>query len=182
MPRYIAFLRAINVGGHTVKMDRLRQLFEALGLARVETFIASGNVSFESSARNTQSLEKKIERHLEQALGYAVAAFLRTPAELAAVAAYQPFAAKELEAAGHHLYIGFVAAPPGRDAQQKLLAFRTAVDDFHLHGRELYWLRRTRIGESKITGGMLEKALGTPSTLRNVTTVRKLAAKYPVPL
>ena len=43
MTRYIAFLRAINVGGHTVKMDQLRALFEELGLSNVETFIASGN-------------------------------------------------------------------------------------------------------------------------------------------
>src|SRR5574341_155679 len=42
MRRYIAFLRAINVGGHTVTMDRLRQLFEAMGFGGVETFIASG--------------------------------------------------------------------------------------------------------------------------------------------
>ena len=47
MPRYITFLRAINVGGHTVKMDRLREIFESLGFANVETFIASGNVVFE---------------------------------------------------------------------------------------------------------------------------------------
>ena len=46
--RLVAFLRAINVGGHNVKMDRLRELFEALGLSNVETFIASGNVIFDS--------------------------------------------------------------------------------------------------------------------------------------
>ena len=44
MPKYVALLRAINVGGHTVKMDRLRRLFEELGFKNVETFIASGNV------------------------------------------------------------------------------------------------------------------------------------------
>ena len=52
MPRHIAFLRAINVGGHTVTMDRLRQLFTGLGLKDVETFIASGNVIFSSAARS----------------------------------------------------------------------------------------------------------------------------------
>ena len=46
MPRLIAFLRAINVGGHTVTMMKLRKEFEALGLQDVETFIASGNVIF----------------------------------------------------------------------------------------------------------------------------------------
>ena len=57
--RYVAFLRAINVGGHVVKMDRLRNLFEALGFSGVRTFIASGNVLFDSAARNTGALESR---------------------------------------------------------------------------------------------------------------------------
>ena len=84
MPRYIAFLRAINVGGHTVKMDALRELFEALGFEQVETFIASGNVIFETTETDTAALERRIETHLQAALGYAVATFLRSDAEVAA--------------------------------------------------------------------------------------------------
>jgi uncharacterized protein (DUF1697 family) len=66
MPRYVAFLRAINVGGHIVKMDYLRSLFEELGFTNVETFIASGNVVFDSSYKNPASLEKKIEGHQQK--------------------------------------------------------------------------------------------------------------------
>ncbi len=69
MPRYVAFLRAINVGGHTVKMDYLRMLFEALGFSNVETFIASGNVIFDSKATSAKALEKRIEHCLAEALG-----------------------------------------------------------------------------------------------------------------
>ena len=68
MPKYVAFLRAINVGGHLVKMDYLRTLFEALGFENVETFIASGNVIFDSKSKNTQALEKKIESLAELAI------------------------------------------------------------------------------------------------------------------
>ncbi|NUO79794.1 DUF1697 domain-containing protein, partial [candidate division KSB1 bacterium] len=96
MPQYLAFLRAINVGGHTVKMDQLRRLFEALGFANVETFIASGNVIFTSPSKSTKALEKKIEKHLHESLGYEVATFIRTTAELAVVAQYKPFSATEL--------------------------------------------------------------------------------------
>ncbi|NUM75226.1 DUF1697 domain-containing protein [candidate division KSB1 bacterium] len=39
MPQYLAFLRAINVGGHTVKMDHLGRLFETLSFANIETVI-----------------------------------------------------------------------------------------------------------------------------------------------
>src|SRR5262249_7266007 len=91
-PRVVAFLRAINVGGHTVEMARLRQLFEKLGLADVETFIASGNVIFAAPKGSIPALEKRIAAHLEKSLGYEVATMLRTPAELAAVLGHNPFA------------------------------------------------------------------------------------------
>ncbi len=99
MPRYIAFLRAINVGGHTVKMDALRQHFESLGFTGVETFIASGNVVFETESTDAQALERQIEGALHAALGYEVATFIRTTAELAAVAQYEPFATSALATA-----------------------------------------------------------------------------------
>ena len=174
--RHIAFLRAINVGGHTVKMDHLRQLFESLGLLNVETFIASGNVIFDSPDENVQALEKQIESHLHESLGYAVATFIRSSSELASVANYQPFAASELE--GNALYIAFLPAPPSGESQQKLMAFRTPLDDFHVHEREVYWLCRAKISESAFSGALLEKVIGMPATMRNSTTVRKLAAKY----
>jgi uncharacterized protein (DUF1697 family) len=177
--RYIAFLRAINVGGHTVTMDRLRQLFAALGFANVETFIASGNVIFDAPAQARRALEEQIERHLRESLGYAVATFIRSTAELADIATCRPFPAADLDAAGASLYIGFLADPPTDAARGKLMALSTPTDDFRVHGREFYWLCRTKMSESTLTGAMLERALGMPATMRNVTTVRKMAAKYP---
>src|SRR5688500_9007910 len=142
MPKYVAFLRAINVGGHTVKMDYLRTLFTGLGFANVETFIASGNVIFDSRSRNSAALEKKIETCLLKALGYEVATFIRSTAELSEIAGYKPFADSELNAEGHTLYIGFMAGKPSSAAKTKLLSLATSVDDFHLNKREIYWLCR----------------------------------------
>ena len=179
MTKYVALLRAINVGGHTVKMDHLRSLFEALGFANVETFIASGNVVFESKSGTSKVLEGKIEKHLQATLGYEVKTFVRVVSELAAVAAYKPFSESELNKEGHTLYIGFVADSPGDQAKQKLLPFCGEVDDLHVQGREIYWLCRTiRISDSKFSGAVLEKILGVRATFRNATTVRKIAAKY----
>ena len=174
MTRQVAFLRAINVGGHTVKMDRLRLLFGELRLASVETFIASGNVLFDSASRNTDALESRIERHLEQALGYSVATFVRPLATLAAIAAQHPF--ESVERDGHALSIGFLKHTPDAEVARKLAALETGFDAFHLHDRQLYWLCRGRVSQSKVLGGALDRALGAPVTLRNVTTVRKLAA------
>ena len=178
MPRYIALLRAINVGGHTVKMDRLRALFAELGLASVETFIASGNVIFETRTTKAAALEQKIERHLLAALGYQVATFLRTDAELAMAAARQPFSPADSEDPANRQYVAFTR-PPGREAAQRVLAARNGVDDFALEGGELYWLVRGALAAPDYAAPPLEKLLGQPLTVRNITTVRKLAAKYP---
>jgi uncharacterized protein (DUF1697 family) len=177
MIRYIAFLRAINVGGHTVKMEYLRQLFESLDLSNVQTFIASGNVLFEAKSKDTRLLEKKIEKQLQEALGYEVATFIRTDAELAEIANYKPFGQSDLDAAVA-LNIGFLTDPLDDQSKQKLIALRTKIDDFHVHGREVYWLCRKKQSESTFSNAVLEKALGVKSTLRGENTVRKMAEKY----
>lgn len=177
MPRYIAFLRAINVGGRNVKMDFLCQLFESLGFSNVEAFIASGNLVFETQSKSPRSLERKIEDRLREALGYEVAAFVRTEAELAAVASYKPFRQSDLDAA-LALNIAFLTAGLDDEAEQRLMALRTDVDDFHVHGREIYWLCREKQSVSRISNAVLEKTLGRRTTLRGANTVRRMAAKY----
>lgn len=178
MPRYVAFLRAINVGGHTVKMDLLRGLFESLGFSRVETFIASGNVLFETSSQATASLEGKIESCLGKALGYEVATFLRTDSEVAAIAKYKPFRETDVKSAVAFC-VGFVAVPLGREAARVVMGFKTAMDDFHVHGREVYWLCRKKQSKSTFSNAALEKRLGMRATLRGMNTIVRLAAKYP---
>jgi len=178
MPKYIAFLRAINVGGHTVKMDYLRNLFTGLGFRNVETFIASGNVIFDSASKSSRPLEKKIETCLLKALGYEVTTFVRSTTELVDIAQHKPFPDSELSGPVHAVYIGFMASEPSDAAKKKLLSLATKVDAFHLNGREVYWLCRTKFGDSEFSGALLAKTLGMPATLRNSTTVKKMAAKY----
>jgi uncharacterized protein (DUF1697 family) len=178
MPRYIALLRAVNVGGrHTVKMDFLRHLFESLGFSNVETFIASGNIVFETTSKNGQALGREIEDRLREALGYEVATFIRTDAELAAIANYKPFSRSDLDGAVA-LNIAFLADGLDDKSSQRLMALKTDIDDLHIHEREIYWLCRKRQSKSKISNAVLEKALGQRSTLRGANTVKKMAAKY----
>ena len=178
--RYIAFLRAINVGGRTVKMDHLRAIFAEMGFGGVETFIASGNVIFESDNSDSDALALRIERRLKDALGFAVETFLRPPAEVARIAEYQPFGSLAEGDPGHTLSVTFMKAPLGGEAQQRLATLQSPTDEFHCQGLEIYWLCRGRISESK-AGAQLGRLLGTRGTMRNITTVRKLAAKYHVP-
>lgn len=172
--RYVAFLRAINIGNRRVKMDALRTYFEALGLTRVQTFIASGNVLFDTQSADAPGLERQVGQKLRESLGYPVETFLRTGPELAAVVAHPAFDAETLTQATA-LNVAFLATPPGEAAAQKLLALRNEIDDFHLYGREVYWICRKRQSESTFSNVVLEKTLGQPATLRGFATVEKLA-------
>ena len=176
MPRFVAFLRAINVGGHTVTMEKLRGHFAALGYGDVETFIASGNVIFTTRSANVASLEKKIAGSLEAALGYEVATFLRTVQEVAAIAAYQAFPASRVRQAGAFC-VGFLARPLDAAAQKALTGLKSEIDDFRTYDREVYWLCKTQQHESKFGNVAFEKATKAKITFRNAATVAKLAAK-----
>jgi uncharacterized protein (DUF1697 family) len=173
MTKYIAFLRAINVGGHNVKMTELKRLFESMSFSNVETFIASGNVIFETTAKDTVKLEKKIEALLKEALGYEVFTFLRTPAEVTAIAKYKPFKTK-----GESLNVAFITEPLDDLPIQKLLALKNEIDDFHVYGREIYWLRQINPTESKFSNMILEKTIGRRATIRGINTIQKMAEKY----
>ena len=177
MARHVAFLRAINVGGHVVKMDVLKRHFAKMGFTGVETFIASGNVIFESRAKDAAALERTIETALGKALGYDVATFVRTLDELAAVAAREPFPRARIDEAVAFI-VGFLQAPLEPAAITRLMALRSDIDDFHVDPREIYWLCRHKQSESTFSNAVFEKAIGVRTTFRNTTTVRKMAAKY----
>lgn len=178
MPKYVAFLRAINVGGHLVKMDRLRTLFEDLGFTNVETFIASGNVIFDSRSTNTGTLEKKIEKHLLKALGYEVATFIRSIAEVEKIASSEPFSAAELKQNGNTLYVGFLSQAPSEESRRELIKCGNKNNDFAITDREVFWLCRAKFSETDFSGARLEKILKLKTTLRNANTPQRIAAKY----
>lgn len=174
MPRYVAFLRAINVGGHTVKMEALRAHFESMGFEKVATYIASGNVIFDSPSEDAAALEKKVEQHLKTALGFTVVTFLRTPKEIAKLVQMQPFPQSEIDAPETVLYIGFLTSPPAKAAIDKLMTFSTREAELRVRNREVYWLARAKFSESKFTSARMERVLGMPATIRNLSTVQKV--------
>jgi uncharacterized protein (DUF1697 family) len=176
--RAVALLRAINVGAHVVKMDRLKALFQKAGFTGVETFIASGNVIFDvAPSTKTAALERTIESMLEDALGYEVATFIRTSAELVAAAEHEPFLPKALKAS-LRFNVAFVKQPLDAAAVKSITALATAVEDFHVRGREIYWLSRVMQSDSKVSNAVFEKTLRQPSTVRGISSVRKMAEKY----
>jgi uncharacterized protein (DUF1697 family) len=176
VPTYAAFLRGVNISGRVVKMDQLRVHFEKLGLSDVETVIASGNVIFNSTARNAAALEQKIHTALHKALGYPVAIYVRTDAEIAALAGLRPFSAAKHKAA-KVLLVGFIAEPLANAAKKTLISWVSDTDDMHTRGREIFWLAKLGQGQSPLFRVPMEKRLGTLITWRNMNTVERIAAK-----
>lgn len=177
MPRFFAFLRAINVGGRNVTMEELRRLFEKMGFKEVESFIASGNIIFSSPATDATTLTPKIEDRLRRSLGYEVKVFVRTTSELAAIAQFRPFPEPRLKSA-HALNVALLTASLDRTTTKSVMAFKTPIDDFRVQGREVYWLCQTRQSESPFFKVPFEKITKAPATWRNINTVAQLAAKY----
>jgi len=186
--RYVAFLRAINVGGHVVRMEELRRVFASIGFSDVETFIASGNVIFSTTTADTNTsastaprdpstgaIERRIEAALQKAFGYAVATFVRTPGELAAVAAHVPCSTDPAAARGA-VHIIFVAEALNAAERRDVAALSRPGDEFSASGREIYWCRFGKLSESPLFGKSLGKTLGA-GTMRNRNTVVRLLAR-----
>ena len=172
----VAFLRGINVGGHTLKMDRLRTLFEEAGMEQVSTVIATGNVIFDSPLAPA-ALENLLSDHLHTSLGYEVDTFVRTPNEVRASATHPPFPAAQLGEGT--LYICYLGATPPAGTEKTLASLSTADHELRLHGRELYWLARGSIARNDVGERALARALGTSMTMRNLNTVRRIISRLP---
>ena len=152
-------------------MDQLRKLFASFGFENVETFIASGNVVFDTKMTSTVKAEDQIEAGLLSELGYEVVTFVRTPKELAEVVAHRPFA---LDVS----VVGFLKRPPTAAAVKEALSWEIGDEEIAVRGKELYWRHGGRMSDSALSGMKTERTLG-PMTMRNLSTVAKIAAKYP---
>ena len=177
MSRTFAFLRAINVGGHTVTMAQLKVLVEELGFRNVETFLASGNVIFDGGKVKEAALQQKLEAHLHTALGYEVATFLRTERELAALVRGCPFSEAE-KAGAVALNIALLQAPLPAEAEARLKGLRTEVDAFRTAGREVWWLCFVKQSESTFSNAVFEKTVKVRATFRGFNTLQRLATKH----
>ena len=176
--RYAAYIRAINVGGHTVKMDVLRQPFIDAGLAEVETFLASGNVIFHASVADLAALENDLTARMAAAYGFETSVFIRSLEETAHLLAYPAFSAGEITQAGAY-NLAFLCREPDAAAVQRLAALTSDLDRFHVYGKHVYWLCAVKQSQSTISNAVFEKTLGMPSTIRGMNTLQRLVNKYP---
>jgi uncharacterized protein (DUF1697 family) len=176
--RYVAFLRGMNLGNRRIKNEELKAEFETLGFADVATFRASGNVVFGAEGKQSEAkLTKTIESGLGDALGYEVPVFLRSCAEVLAIAAHEPFDPKLVAASKGKLQVTMLPGKPTAAAGKKALALASEEDQLAIEGSELYWLPSGGISESELDVKAIYTALGD-GTMRTMGTIEQIAAKY----
>jgi uncharacterized protein (DUF1697 family) len=177
MQRFAAFLRGINVGGHRIKMDELREILRPLALSSVETVIASGNVVFECDADDVASLEGLVESQLHDRLGYRVDTFIRRVDELEGVVAFgRDQAPADPE---WRVHVMFVKTKPTAASRGRFGALETDDDGFRFRDREVFWLRHGGLSDSSITMADLNRALeGASSTSRTLRTIERIQARF----
>lgn len=171
----VVLLRSVNVGGRTIKMDRLKALFGSMGFGAVSTYIQSGNVLCTANQDEPEdSIRGRIEAGLGEGTGFDVAAVLLTPSELDKIIAGNPWAGRDLEQNERVSATVFQQEPP-REAAEGLLPDATSRDEFILAGRAAYILCKDGYGNTAYTNGFFEKKLKVKATTRNMDTMAALA-------
>ena len=161
--RYVALLRAVNVGGVKVLMSDLAAMCRDAGFARVETYIASGNVVFDSNA-SPATVKTGLETRLQAYARKPVGVVLRTGQEMLAVLNANPFSGTEPK----FTYAIFLDEPPAKDALAKVSGRQD--EELRLGKREIYVHYPSGMGRSK-----LKIPAAKTGTARNMNTVAKLA-------
>jgi len=167
---YVCMLRAVNVGGTTIKMERLRELFVGLGYSNVSTYIQSGNVLFTTPGRPAD-VGGTIEQRIAEELGISVNAVLRSGPQLAQVVSANPFIPLGADTA--KLHVTFLAGTPQTGAST-IEVPNVAPDDFRIIGQEVYLHCPGGYGTTKLTNAFWERRLRIGATTRNWRTVTKL--------
>jgi uncharacterized protein (DUF1697 family) len=173
MPRYIALLRGINVGGKKkVPMAQLRELMEGLGYTDVATLLQSGNAVFTSKEKSPAKVVTQLEAAIAKEFGFEVSVVLRTRDELAAAIQANPLSGAEDDPS--HFLVTFLSDVPEPKKLEAIDAKAYLPDEFRVVGREIYARFPNGIGDSKLAIVLSGPRLGVTPTARNWNTVLKL--------
>lgn len=174
MPRYIALLRGINVGGNTMlKMEELRRTFDALHFENVKTYINSGNIAFDSAEPTEARLTSMIEAAIEMDFARPVPVMVREQEAIGRIMSANPF---EGDFGSHkEMHVLFLKGGMSAEKQEQLMAAATPPERFAVLGREIYCHLPLGVADSILGKSFIEKKLKVPVTGRNWRTVEKLA-------
>jgi uncharacterized protein (DUF1697 family) len=169
MAVYISLLRAVNVGGTgKIKMDALRQCYADLGFPDAKSYVQSGNVVFTSDELDPAKLAKTLDDGIQQTFGHRADVVIRTPDQMRAIIAGNPF--KQHEDEPRYLHVVFLTAAPAAADVEATIAANTGPEKVEVRGEAVYIFYTNGSGRSKLS----LKGLKVPGTARNWNSVRKL--------
>jgi uncharacterized protein (DUF1697 family) len=164
MPTYIAFLRAVNVGGRFVTMAALRTALSDKGFGDTESHIQSGNVRLTSTLRSAAAVELALETALEEICGFTVRTIVRTPAQLGELTAYGAGLVAPLE--GARRYVTFLKTDPDNELRTAMDGWDVPGERAHIHGREIYLWFTHPSHTAKLSNARIERG-GVVATSRD---------------
>jgi uncharacterized protein (DUF1697 family) len=171
---YIALIRGINVGGQKIiKMDQLRESFEASGLENVRTYVQSGNVIFKAPRKSAEILSREIQERILHDFGFSVSVIVVSPEEINRTIKGNPFLRKK-GIDNSKLHVTFLSQAPERPALKALETLPAKPDEFRHSGKAIYLHCPNGYGTTKLSNNTLERVLSVRATTRNWRTVNKL--------
>ena len=173
---FVAFLRGINVGGHTVAKEILREVFESLGFQNVFTYKQSGNIIFEADCTDYKEIESRIEKKLSVALSFKVATFVRTFSQLNEIINLDPFKNQSIDNASF-LVTFLPMAIANFPLQLPLIIPKSTAVVLSAARTEVFSVTHGG-GEGALPNPFLESKLKLKATTRNMNTIREIIKKY----
>jgi uncharacterized protein (DUF1697 family) len=156
-----------------IPMAELRKLAGKCGLSAVETLIQSGNLVFEAGGLGAAEVEARLEAAIERRFGFSVAVIVRTRSQWKKYAAGSPFAEAERMRPGRVL-LALGKSRPARGAAQALRGRATLGERIEVRGDAIWVDFAGAGGKSELKPARFDQAAGSPVTMRNWNTVRKL--------
>jgi uncharacterized protein (DUF1697 family) len=185
MPRFIALLRGVNVGGNTmIKMTDLKAAFDKCGFENVVTYINSGNVAFDCPSTSVgkgetiefteRRLSQTIELAIEAEFGKSVPLMIRPQDEISRIIASNPFAG-QFES-HKQMHVLFLREEMPDDKVAQLLDAASPPERFAVVGREIYCQLPMGVADSLLGKGFIDKKLKVAVTARTWLTVERIAS------
>jgi uncharacterized protein (DUF1697 family) len=176
MTTYVAFLRAINVGGRFAKMADLRAGLIHQGFSDVESYIQSGNLRFTSGLRSAATVEAALETALEELCGFTVRTIVRTPAQLTALTSYGAGLTPPLEGEIRR-YVTFLKSDPDADFIARMNGWDVGGERAHVNGREVFLWFAHPSHQARLNNARIERG-GVVSTTRDWKVVSALGEMW----
>ncbi len=176
MTRFIAFLRAINVGGRTLKKEKLSNSFIALSFKNVSTHKQSGNVIFDSDSDDPEFVRKILQERLPTLLGFKTVVFVRTMPQLQRIIELGSLVGRIEEHAS--LLVTFLSSSPSEHLPKfPILIPKSKAEMILFDGKEVFNVTHGH-GDGAKPNPFIESKFKVPATTRNINIIKEIVKKF----